>query len=143
MRPWFWMSSMCAASLAACGGKVVLDSASTITSGAGGTGGTGGFTFSSDEASGTSVVSSGDGVPACNPCGAVLNGAAPDTLCGSTSGGLFMNLVSCLCAGDCAMDCQVTCEVGGMVSTQCEMCAVSPAGGCSMQVQACLDDTSS
>ena len=141
---------MCAASLAACGGKVVLDSGSTITSGAGGTGGAGGqtgqggVTENTDVGTSVSVVSSSDGVPACNPCGAVLKGAAPDTLCGPTSGGLFMNLVSCLCGGDCAMDCQVTCQIGGMISTQCEMCAVNSAGGgCFMQVQACENDTSS
>ncbi len=129
MRPWFWMSWITAASIAACGGKVVLDTtAATSTSGSGGQTGVGGAgtttfgpesssvfsssVFGTDEtATSTSFVSSGDGVPACSPCGAILlDGAPVSSLCpGQSSGLAFMNLVSCLCSSVCSMPCNALC----------------------------------
>ena len=134
--------------VAACGGKVVVDAPSA--SAAGGAGGTSTTLTTADGAPNTSAfvavsVTTGSGKP-CDPtytCVAAITPPDIDTskLCeGSVSAALYDALIQCACVDVCAIQCGGNACLGEDGSPSCTACVSDPVMGCSAQFTACAND---
>lgn len=147
-KPLLFALGLVVVTVAACGGKVVVES------GTGGAGGTSTTLTTADGAPdpvtvGPSVVAAsvttGTGT-GCDPgltCAAAITppDGNPTKLCDNTvSAKLYDALVQCTCADVCQIQCASSVCVSGSPSSTCAECLQDPANGCGNQLNACAND---
>lgn len=158
-KPFLFALGLVAVTVAACGGKVVVES-----SGASGTGGAGGTSTTLTTADGapnpvTTVaavtvgvssvaatsVTTGTGTSGCDPsytCAEAITPPAgdPGKLCDGTPGAKqYDALVQCLCADTCQVECAGSVCIGESSSSSCSACLQDPVKGCKNQFDACAN----
>ncbi len=157
-KPVLFALGLVAITLAACGGKVVVES-----SGASGTGGAGGTPSSFTTADGapdpsTSVavvavsavastsVTTGTGTTGCDPtytCAEAITPPEgdPNKLCDNTlSGKAYFGFVQCLCVDKCAVQCAASACAGLMPAPTCVTCLQDPMAGCGIPFADCANN---
>ena len=155
-KPFLFALGLAAVTVAACGGKVVVDS---------GTGGAGGTSTTLTTADGTpgavtnvaavtvgvsavaaTSVTTGTGTGTCDPsntCAMAITPPEgdPTTLCDNTlSAKLYDALVQCTCVDVCQVQCAGSVCVSGTPSSACSACLQDPANGCGNQLADCAND---
>lgn len=160
-KPFLFALGLVAVTVAACGGKVVVES-----SGASGTGGSGGtsttlttadgapdpvttvgvVTVGSSVVAASSSVTTGTGTSVCDPsyaCAQALDPGIgdPSKLCdGSVHAKLYDALVQCICVNTCQVECTGSVCTSGTPSAACSACIQSTMNGCGNQLNACAND---
>jgi hypothetical protein len=139
-------------SLAACGGKVVVDGFPSGTGGQGGQSGTttafsasaatGSFTtgsFSTAAGSSSTKASSGGG---CASCFEVLTGSATlSEICDDEAVVLFKELFDCACSSICKKACSDSfCMSFTSTNATCGKCLGDASNGCGFELQNCANN---
>ena len=158
-KPFLFALGLVAVAVAACGGKVVVESSGA--SGTGGSGGTSTTLTTGDGAPDTSAVgvtsvavavavaasvTTGTGTSACDPtytCAEAITPPAgdPTKLCDNTLGAkLYDALVQCTCVDTCQIECAGSVCVSSTASATCAACLQDPVNGCGDQFNACAND---
>ena len=155
-KPFLFALGLVAVTVAACGGKVVVES---------GTGGAGGTSTSLTTADGapdpvTNVaavtvgasavaaasVTTGTGTTTCDPsntCAAAITppDGDPTKLCDNTlSAKLYDALVQCTCVDVCQVQCASSVCISGSPGPTCAECLQDPVNGCGNQLASCTND---
>ena len=157
-KPFLFALGLVAITVAACGGKVVVESP-----GASGTGGSGGTSTTLTTADGapdpvTTVgvvtvgvgpatsVTTGTGTSGCDPtytCAEAIDPASGNAskLCdGTVHAKLYDTLVQCICVDMCQVQCAGSVCTSGSPSSTCAMCIQSTMNGCGEEFNACGND---
>lgn len=143
--------------IAACGGKVVVEStgATSGDSTTGGNGGAGGVSSASAPDGpfsavavgvtsagqvGSTGITTGSGM-SCLPCAKAAMDPAVNTgdICPDAVP-LYKDLFGCMCAGACATQCSANICIGQAMSGQCSACVANVGDGCGFQLDNCLSD---
>ena len=158
MKPFLFALGLVA--VAACGGKVVVES-----SGGSGTGGSGGTSTTLTTADGApdpvttvgvvtvgssvvaaSSVTTGTGTSGCDPsytCAEAISppDGDPTKLCdGTVHAKMYDALVQCVCVDTCQVQCAGSVCSGGSPSATCAACLQDTANGCGNQLAECAND---
>jgi hypothetical protein len=160
VKPSLFLFAAAAVTLAACGGKVIVDTGTGT--GAGGTGGAGGSSSTVLPSTSSGVphtnsvvtvgvtvgpmasVTTGTGTNTCNPsltCADVIsgNGSANELCPGSAADQIFNKFEACICAGNCQVQCGANVCINQPASMPCKQCIGSPSG-CNMQFTDCANN---
>lgn len=148
-KPILFALGLVAITIAACGGKVVVES-----SGASGTGGAGGTPSSFTTADGApdpstnvavGATSVGTGTGACDPtytCAEAITPPEGDPahLCEGPSAMLYDAFAQCVCVDSCAVECGANTCAGLATTATCQACLADAVNGCGNQFSACAND---
>jgi hypothetical protein len=154
-KPFLFALGLVAVTVAACGGKVVVESSGAT--GAGGAGGTSPTLTTGDGAPdpqsvatvGVTVaatsVTTGTGTSGCDPaytCAEAISppDGDPSKLCEGQHAMLYDALTQCVCVDACAIQCSANACAGQAASAPCTTCLQDTANGCGNQFNACAND---